>query len=268
MNPIDAVWADRPAPSDARLVVHPDALAGRSSAEKRQEIAEWLVSESADATVLSALDSIAWLFNTRGADVDRTPVALAFSVVHADGTADLFVAPEKIAEDVARHLGNAVRLHPRDAFARYLAELGGKRVTIDPANAVAAIFGALEAADATILPRRDPTILAKAQKTAPRSPGTRPLRRATGLRSPASSTGCRWRRRRAADGAVGRPPAPPVPGSDRRAEGPELRHNLGRGAERRRGPLPRHTRDRPRDRARHAVSGRLRAASIRTAPPM
>ena len=35
-NPIDAVWADRPEPSRARLIVHPDEFAGRSSAAKRQ----------------------------------------------------------------------------------------------------------------------------------------------------------------------------------------------------------------------------------------
>ena len=31
-NPIDAVWADRPEPSKARLIVHPDQYAGKSSA--------------------------------------------------------------------------------------------------------------------------------------------------------------------------------------------------------------------------------------------
>src|SRR5688572_28519576 len=55
-NPVDAVWADKPEPSRARLVVHPDSLAGRSSAAKRQEMADWLKSEKADAAVLAALD--------------------------------------------------------------------------------------------------------------------------------------------------------------------------------------------------------------------
>jgi Xaa-Pro aminopeptidase len=41
-NPIDAVWADQPEPSPARLIVHPDEFAGRSSAAKRQEMADWL----------------------------------------------------------------------------------------------------------------------------------------------------------------------------------------------------------------------------------
>jgi Xaa-Pro aminopeptidase len=165
-NPIDAVWPDRPLPSTARLVVQPDALAGRSSADKRQEIADWLGTRKADAAVLSALDSIAWTFNVRGADVDHTPVALAYALVNADGTADLFVAPEKIGEDVAQHLGNAVRLHPRDAFATYLATLRGKKVVADPERAVSAIFATLNAAGATVVELRDPAVLPKAIKNA------------------------------------------------------------------------------------------------------
>jgi Xaa-Pro aminopeptidase len=165
-NPIDAVWPDRPLPSTARLVVQPDALAGRSSADKRQEIADWLGTRKADAAVLSALDSIAWTFNVRGADVDHTPVALAYALVNADGTADLFVAPEKIGEDVAQHLGNAVRLHPRDGFATYLATLRGKKVVADPERAVSAIFATLNAAGATVVELRDPAVLPKAIKNA------------------------------------------------------------------------------------------------------
>jgi Xaa-Pro aminopeptidase len=163
-NPIDAVWPDQPLPSDARLIVQPDALAGRSSAQKRAEIADWLSEKKADAAVLSALDSIAWAFNVRGADVDRTPVALAYAIVNADGTADLFTAPEKVSDAVRQHLGNAVRVHPREAFAGHLATLAGKRIAVDPERAVAAIFGTLEAAGASVLALRDPTILPKAIK--------------------------------------------------------------------------------------------------------
>src|SRR4029077_15112515 len=110
-NPVDAIWKDRPEPSRARLVVHPESYAGKSSADKRTEMAEWLKAEKADAAVLSALDSIAWTFNIRGKDVDHTPVALACALVHKDASADLFVASEKLDEEVRRHLGNAVRVH-------------------------------------------------------------------------------------------------------------------------------------------------------------
>lgn len=163
-NPIDRVWADRPEASNARLVVHPDKYAGRSSAEKRTEIAEWLEKEGADAAILSALDSIAWTFNVRGQDVAHTPVALAFALARSDGTADLFVAEEKVGADVRQHLGNGVRIHDRAAFEAALEELGGKTVAVDPERAVAAIFEALERAKAKVLSVRDPTVLPRAIK--------------------------------------------------------------------------------------------------------
>src|SRR5207248_3030427 len=163
-NPIDEIWTDRPEASKAHLVVQPDQYAGKSAAEKRTEIGDWLAKQRADAAVLSALDSIAWAFNIRGADVTHTPVALAYALVNADGTADLFVAGEKIGPDVRQHLGNGVRLHERSEFEGALADLKGKTVVVDPERAVAAIFDALERAGAKILPLRDPTILPKALK--------------------------------------------------------------------------------------------------------
>jgi Xaa-Pro aminopeptidase len=163
-NPIDEIWKDRPEASKAHLIVQPDQYAGKSAAEKRTEIGDWLQKQHADAAVLSALDSIAWAFNIRGADVTHTPVALAYALVYADGTADLFVASEKIGPDVRQHLGNGVRLHERAAFEQALGELKGKTVVVDPERAVAAIFEALERAGAKVVPMRDPTILPKALK--------------------------------------------------------------------------------------------------------
>ena len=163
-NPIDKIWGDRPEASKATLVVQPDKYAGKNSAEKRTDIADWLASKGAHAAVLSALDSIAWAFNVRGQDVSHTPVALAYALVHADGTADLFVAGEKVGPDVRQHLGNGVRLHERADFEPALAALAGKTVAVDPERAVAAIFDALEKAGAKVIPVRDPTVLAKAIK--------------------------------------------------------------------------------------------------------
>lgn len=163
-NPIDRIWSDRPEASKAKLVVQSDEHAGKSSAAKRTAIAEWLEKNDADAAVLSALDSIAWAFNVRGQDVTHTPVALAYAMVNSDGTADLFVADEKVGPDVRQHLGNGVRLHERSAFESALGKLDGKTVAVDPERAVSAIFDALDAAGAKIVPLRDPTILPKAIK--------------------------------------------------------------------------------------------------------
>ena len=129
-NPVDTVWADRPAPSLAHAFPHPDDLAGVPSEAKRSAVAEGLAAQGADAAVISALDSLAWLLNIRGEDVARTPVALSFLIAHADGTADLFIAPEKVTPALTAHLGNAVRIAPREAFEPALATLAGRKVVV------------------------------------------------------------------------------------------------------------------------------------------
>ncbi|WJS99288.1 aminopeptidase P family protein [Novosphingobium humi] len=161
-NPVDAVWADQPTRSLAPALPHPTALAGVPSEAKRAEVAEWLGARGADAAVIAALDSVAWLLNMRGTDVSRTPVALSFVVAHADGTADLFIAPEKVTPELRAHLGNAVRILPREDFVPALTALSGKKVVVDPERSVAAIFEALSGAQ--IIEERDPCVLPKAIK--------------------------------------------------------------------------------------------------------
>jgi Xaa-Pro aminopeptidase len=163
-NPIDAVWADRPQPSPTPAAVHDTSLAGEPSEAKRAAVAEWLSVKQLDAAVITALDSIAWFLNIRGEDVERTPVALSFVIAQADGTADLFIAPEKVTPELRAHLGNAVRIAPRDDFVPALRALTGKRVAVDPERAVQAVFAELAAAGATVVEERDPTVLPKACK--------------------------------------------------------------------------------------------------------
>ncbi|WP_026091916.1 aminopeptidase P family protein [Porphyrobacter sp. AAP82] len=173
-NPVDAVWADRPAPSPALAVPHDEALAGRSSADKRAAIADWLAAEGHDAVVIPALDSVAWLLNIRGSDVAHTPVALSYVIAHKDGSAELFIAPEKVTPELTRHLGNAVTIRDRDAFEGALASaFAGKSVALDPDFAVVGIAQALRAGGARFAFKQDPTILAKAIKNAAEQAGHR-----------------------------------------------------------------------------------------------
>ncbi|MBX7491955.1 aminopeptidase P family protein [Qipengyuania sp. 1NDW9] len=172
-NPIDAVWADRPQPSLAAAVPHDDKFAGRSSADKRAEIADWLKQEGYDATVITALDSVAWVLNMRGEDVDNTPVALSYVLAHADGTAELFIAPEKVTPELTKHLGNAVSIRDRADFQPALADLKGKTVAVDPKHAVAGIFHALEQGGASVVRDADPAVLPKAIKNPAEQQGHR-----------------------------------------------------------------------------------------------
>lgn len=172
-NPIDAIWGDRPAPSPAAALVHPAEHAGQSSEAKRSAVAEWLTARGLDAAVISALDGVAWLLNIRGSDVDRTPVALSFVLAHADGTAELFIAEEKVTPELRTHLGNAVKIRPREDFVPQLKSLAGKKVAVDPERTVQAVFAVLDGAGATVTELTDPTVLAKAVKNPVEQAGQR-----------------------------------------------------------------------------------------------
>ena len=161
-NPVDAVWTGRPLPSAARLEVHPLDVAGEASEAKRARIAAWLAAKGAGAVVITALDSIAWLFNIRGKDVDHTPVPLAFALVRADASAELFADAAKLSPEVRAHLGDAVRVHDRAAFPAALDALAGTTVVADPGSAAAAVFAHL--AGATVIEARDPCVVPKAVK--------------------------------------------------------------------------------------------------------
>ena len=148
-----------------KLDVQPDEFAGKSSAEKRADIAKWLKEEGLDATVIAALDSVAWAFNIRGKDISNTPVPRSYAIVRSDGSSDLFVAPEKLTDDVfgctwVTRFAYAVTTNS----APHWCEFSDKKMGIDPERSVAAIFEQLGGAGAHIVKKRDPTVLAKAIK--------------------------------------------------------------------------------------------------------
>ncbi len=163
-NPIDAAWENQPEPPMAPLVPHPVEFAGEDHASKRSRIGEAIAEDGADAAAITAPASLAWLFNLRGGDVMRSPLPLGAAIIHKDGTATLFVEPDKISDEVRSHLGNEVAIRPEDEFEAGLKDMTGKKVSADPATASAWVFDTLEAADATVVRRRDPVALPKAMK--------------------------------------------------------------------------------------------------------
>ncbi len=163
-NPLDAVWANRPAAPLTPVVPHPDSFAGRSAAEKRSAVAAELTARKEDAVFLSAPDSIGWLLNIRGNDVDFTPLPLSFAILHKDASVDLFVDGRKVPADTKAHLGGSVRLHEPSALEGALKALTGKRVRLDPASAPSWALDRLTEGKAQISRGADPCLLPRACK--------------------------------------------------------------------------------------------------------
>ena len=173
-NPLDLAWGDdRPAQPAEPVVPHEDRYTGESSAAKRARIGKAIAEAGADAAVLTAPTSIAWLFNIRGGDVIRTPLPLSQALVHADGTARLFIDPRKVTNELPGWLGDAVTLEAPEALDAALESLDGRTVLVDPGVSPAWYFDRLEAAGAEVVRGMDPCTLPRAVKNPVEVEGSR-----------------------------------------------------------------------------------------------
>lgn len=174
-NPIDAVWTDQPRRPRAPIYIHPISLAGQSQQSKREQIAEELRKEGQDALLITALDSLCWLFNIRGADVEHTPLVFASGLLFADGRAFLFIDEDKVTPEVLEHLGNDVRVYPADGLGATIDALDKavKTVAVDKATVSRWAVDRLEAAGLTVDSIQDPCALPKACKNETELKGVR-----------------------------------------------------------------------------------------------
>lgn len=165
-NLVDAIWQNRPAAPQNPVVEHPPEYAGQSSTEKLAAVGVTLTANFAEATVLSATDSVAWLLNLRGSDIPYNPVFGAYAVVDASGSAELYLDAARLTDDAMDNWPADVQLRAPADFGDLLQDLGeaGASVQLDFASIPAAIAQQLEAAGADVFNAQDPCVLPKAIK--------------------------------------------------------------------------------------------------------
>jgi len=168
-NLVDRIWDDRPAKTNRKIIDHPVEFAGETSLFKRKRLADGISDNGAQAAVITLPDSICWLLNIRGSDVERNPVVQGFAILHADGQVDLFTTPEKAAD---LPLDASIHVRDWDEFTPALQALDGP-VMVDPATAPVHVGSALSDASIKIVAGQDPCILPKACKNAVEIAGAR-----------------------------------------------------------------------------------------------
>ena len=174
-NLVDRIWIGQPPRPTAPVAVYPDKFAGRTSHDKRVEIGKLLNSDGLDAFVISALDSLAWLFNIRGEDVEFSPLVLGYAVLTADGRATVCVDPAKVNADVRHHLGPDVTVAAYDAIEHVIAALPqtAKVIGIDRDSGSRWLHDRVIAAGRTPKSVTDPITAVKARKQAAEMEGVR-----------------------------------------------------------------------------------------------
>ena len=158
-NLIDAIWDNQPDAPDAPFTAHPLEFTGEAHGDKRERLAKDL---KADCAMITLPDSIAWLLNIRGTDIERNPVPHAFAILEKNAHVTLFAGAGKTTA-IADHLGPDVTVLLQDQFQDYLTALDGT-VQIDPKSCPIAVASLLRDAGTKVINADDPCILPKATK--------------------------------------------------------------------------------------------------------
>jgi len=173
-NLIDKIWDDRPKAPNSRIMIHPLKYAGKSSAEKRKKIAASLKENNADACLITLPDSLCWLLNIRGSDVEFTPLVLGFALFYKNEKLDLYINPERADPGIREYFGTDIQVRDIKNLAEDLAaKLKRKTIMLDEETAASWFFDKLKKAGAQIISRADPCILPKACKNKTEIKGTR-----------------------------------------------------------------------------------------------
>ena len=162
-NLIDRVWTDRPKRSVRPMTPYPEERAGASSHGKRAGIAKAIRKLGCKHALVTSPDSIAWLLNTRGADIDNVPVTEAMAVVADDASVMLFMNEAKADNDLRAHLGPEIVIQPLEALDDFVRNLAGP-VLVDPERTSDWLTSLASESGAKLVTKRDPIGFAKAIK--------------------------------------------------------------------------------------------------------
>ncbi len=156
-NLIDNIWTDQPAKPSSAITIFPDEVAGRSSREKRASIAKDIKTKDCKACLITLSDSICWLLNVRGGDIDYSPLVLSYALLYANGSLDWF-----INRAVNISMSDNVRIFPMDEMAARIKQIEG-RIWLD--SSCAPLW--FENLGIDIFDSEDPCILPKSIKSKP-----------------------------------------------------------------------------------------------------
>ena len=110
------------------------------------------------------MDSIAWLLNIRGNDIEYTPLVLSFAIVPKSGKIEFFVDEKKI-NNIRKKLENLVNFHPFQGIENYIKSVKKSRVVgLDESNSAYIFKKICNETNLTVNYLLDPCIYLKAQK--------------------------------------------------------------------------------------------------------
>lgn len=159
----EAIWKDRPGFPAGKVTVLEEALAGKSTGRKLEEVRVKMRKAGAEGFLLSKLDDLMWLFNIRGCDVECNPVAMSYCYL-TQSQAVLFIQDRALDDGVRAYLSEkGITVREYGEIFDFLSGLpAGERVLLDDHNSSYMLYKTLQHCE--LLEKRNPTELLKAVK--------------------------------------------------------------------------------------------------------
>lgn len=142
-DPLQRIWADRPALPEGLVQEHPLCYSGEDCRDKMARLRATLRTMHADGILVTALDDIAWLLNLRCDDVHCNPVFVSYLLV-STGSATLYINKVKLTPAVEAYLRErGIATDRYENVGKGLAAYSDYNILADPSAVNHTLFSAI-----------------------------------------------------------------------------------------------------------------------------
>jgi len=138
INLIDLIWKfNRPISPKSIMIKHPQKYSGLKTNIKINNICNILKKNKIDAYIVSQPESLAWLLNVRGSDLEHTPIILSRAILLKNNKVLLFIDKERINSSTFRYLNLEIKnleIFPENEIIKIISKMAknGKNFWVDP----------------------------------------------------------------------------------------------------------------------------------------
>ena len=122
-NLIDELWLNKPKKIKSDPFLYPLRYSGEKSEEKINKLIAFMNKFKVDRYILTATESICWLFNVRAKDIEYSPLFLSKAIIESNGKSIIFSDSNKSLK-----LGKKIQLRESNEIHRYIAEAKNKNL--------------------------------------------------------------------------------------------------------------------------------------------
>lgn len=172
-----AFWEDRPACVDAPIWWPPLEVVGQKSLDKIAQYKRELAKNNAEFALITSAESVNWLLNMRGRDLEHTPVKLCYALISKAGDVHLIGADTSV-EQFGYH---SIAFDEINVLFDKAGIAKGCKISCDPETLPYRLFQVLDSKGADIDLRAEPIITQKAVKNTTELEGFRAAHLLDGL---------------------------------------------------------------------------------------